>query len=329
MFRFRFAAVAVLVLTTLAVPCRAADLDPYLPADTESYVAINVRQILEAPIVKKSALEPLREMLKEATEVNDVLKDLGFDPFKDLESIIAAGPTAGEPDRGLIIVHGTFDVKKFQAKAANAAQNNADVLKIHKVPLGGGVNHEVYEVSIPGQGVAIYAAVASNKVLLASPGKDYVVDALKQVHQKKKPVLKNKDFQAVVEKLDPKQSLSLVVLGKSLKGLVREDVVPRAVKDAVADIEVIGGGLTVTKEIKLEVTVSSKSEINARKTRTLIDKGVKLAMVGLALLGDENKGINLTLDVMKTVKVSGKGKVVSVSAQLTADVLGDFFKNDQ
>ena len=47
------------------------------------------------------------------------------------------------------------------------------------------------------------------------------------------------------------------------------------------------------------------------------------------MLGDENKGLNLLVEVMKTVKVGGKAKVVSVSARLTADVLEDFFKKDE
>ena len=32
---------------------------------------------------------------------------------------------------------------------------------------------------------------------------------------------------------------------------------------------------------------------------------------------------------MKTIKVSGKAKVVTVSGRLTADVLEDFFKKDE
>ena len=182
------------------------------------YLSVNVRQILDAPLIKKNALPALRDALDSVQEAGDVFKDLGFDPFKNLDRIIFASPSSTDTDRGLIIARGSFDVKKFQAKAADAAQNNDDVLKIHKVPLGGGVTHEVYQVDVPGQDLTLYVALASNRTLLASPGKDYVVDALKQVHLKKKPALKNKTFQAIVEKMDPKQSLTVAVLGKSLAG---------------------------------------------------------------------------------------------------------------
>jgi hypothetical protein len=323
-----FAAVLTLVL---AVPAgvRAADLDPYLPADTEFYLSVNVREILDSPLVKKNALPSLRDALGSVEEVNDVLKDLGFDPFKDLDRIIVASPSSGDNDRGLIVVRGTFDVKKFQDKAADAAQNNDDVLKIHKVPLGGGVTHEVYQVDVPGQDLTLYVTLAGNKTMLVSRGKDYVVNALKQVRAKKQPVLKNKAFQALVESMDAKQSLTVAVLGKSLGALEDLQILPKGVRDALASIEAIGGGVTVGKEMKLDLAVSTKNEQSARTVRDAVDKGVKLGLVGLALLGDDRKELSLLLEVMKTVKVSGKAKVVSLSAKLTADVLDDFFKKDE
>jgi len=327
----RLASVLVLTLGLTFAPgaSRAADLDAYLPADTEFYLAANIRQILDSPLIKEIAVKPLRDAIGDAQDVNDVLKDLGFDPFKDLDRIIVAGPSSGEADRGLIVLHGAFDVKKFQDKAADAAQNNNDVLTIHKVPLGGGATHEVYQVDVPGQDMTLYVSLASNKTVLIARGKDYVVDALKQARLKKKPVLKNKAFQAIVEKMDAKQSVSLAVLGKTLGAFEDADGLPKPLRNALASIEVIGGGVTAGKEVKIELSVATKDEQNAAAVRTALDKGVKLGLVGLALLGDEHKGLNLLLEVMKTVKVTGKGKVVSVSGTLTADVLADFFKNDE
>ena len=325
----RFAALLALVLTASAGAVQAADLDPYLPADTEFYLSVNVRQMLDSPLIKKTALAPLRDALANFDELNDILKDLGFDPFKDLDRVIVASPSSGEGDRGLIIVHGSFDVKKFQDKAADAAQNNDDVLKIHKAPLGGGVTHEVYQVDVPGQDLTLYVSLASNKTLLVSRGKDYVVDALKAARLKKKPVLKNKAFQAVVENMDAKQSLSLAMRGKSLGLLDQFEILPEKTRKALAGIEAVGGGLTVSNEVKLELSVATKDEDSARGVRDTLDKGVKLGLVGLALLGDERKDLGLVLEVVKTVKVSSKARVVTVTARLTADAIADFLKKDQ
>jgi hypothetical protein len=170
--------------------------------------------------------------------------------------------------------------------------------------------------------------VLSNKTLVASPGKDYVVDALKQVGTKKKATLKNREFQALLEKMDPRQSVSLAVLGKSLADANGRDALPKIVTEALGGVEAVGGGLTVGNEIKLDLVVAGKSDQNARKVRDSIDRGVKLALVGLALVGEENRGLGLLLEVVKTVKITGKGKQVGVSARLTADVLQDFFDKD-
>jgi hypothetical protein len=324
----RFAAMLTLALL-IPAGVRAAEIDTYLPADTESYISINVRQILDSDVVKKNALGQLREALKGTDEVNDILKDLGFDPFKDLDRIIIASPRGTETDRGLIIVHGTFDVKKFKARAADAAENNGDVLKIHKVPLGGGVTHDVWEVNIPNQDQSLFVALAGNRTLLVSPGKDYVVDAIKQGRLNKKPELKNKAFASLLEKLEPKQSLSIVVLGKALAGAQKMEILPKGARDALGGIQAIGGGLTFGKEVKLELAVSSKDESSAQSIRETLNKGVRLGTAGLTLLGDDrNKGITLALEVLKTVKVSSKAKVVSVTARLTADAIDDFFKKD-
>ena len=45
-------------------------------------------------------------------------------------------------------------------------------------------------------------------------------------------------------------------------------------------------------------------------------------------MGEDSKGLGMLLEVVKTLKVSTKGKQVSVSGKLTADVLDDFFKKD-
>ncbi len=327
MFASRF--IAVLSLALLVPAGRAAELDAFLPVDTESYLSINVRQILDSEVFKKAALDQLRDALKSSDEVNDVLKDIGFDPLKDLDRVVIASPRGTETDRGLIIVHGTFDVKKFQARAADAAETNGDVLKIHKVPLGGGATHDVWEVILPNEDKSLFVALSGNKTLLVSPGKDYVVDAIKQGRLKKKPEMKNKAFQALLEKMDPKQSLSIVVLGKALAGAEKMEILPKRAREALGTIEAVGGGMTVGKEIKLEIAVSSRDETSASGIRETIDRGVKLATVGLTLVTEDQKGLGLVLEVLKTVKVSAKAKVVTVTARLTQDAIDDFFKKDR
>jgi hypothetical protein len=329
MTTLRFTLLLALALAPANGALRAADIDPLVPPDTESYLSINVKSALESQLFGKQLLGPLKDALGDAPEVKDAFGDLGFDPLKDLHRVIFAMAGGADTDRGLLIAHGTFDVAKFEKRAKEAAQDNDDVLKIHEVKLGADVTAKVWEVIVPGQDTSIFVALVNNKILVASPGKDYVVDALKQHRAKKKATLKNKAFQALVENLDARHTVSFAVLGKSLAAALTSDAMPAAVTDSIAKIEAIGGGLTISNEVKLELLITGKDATSAGSVRSALDKGVKGGMIGLALLTEGRQDLEVLLEVVKTVKVGGKGKVVSVSARLTADVLKDFFEKDE
>ncbi len=184
-FALLLAVFAAVLLGT--APGRAAEVDPYVPADTETVVNVNVRQILDSPLIKKHALEAAQEALRGNDQVQDVLKDLGFDPFKHLDRVVVATPGGTDKDRGLVIVHGRFDLAKFKTKGEQAAKDHSENLKIHKVLAG---KHLVYEVNVPDMDEPLFVALASEDTLFASPGKDYVVDALKKLGKPAKPALR-------------------------------------------------------------------------------------------------------------------------------------------
>jgi hypothetical protein len=180
----------------------------------------------------------------------------------------------------------------------------------------------------PGADQSLFVALAGKTTILASPGKDYVIDALKKGKPKAKPALKSKAMQALLEKLDPKQSVSVALLSSVLtKGNLLDDA-PKQVKDALDKLDALGGGVTVTNDVKLEVAVAAKTAAGAKEIKAQADTGVKLGLAGLALLGSDRKELVAALEVLKTVKVTAKGKVVAVSATVTADVIADALKKD-
>src|SRR5262245_44856070 len=114
-FRIGAAVLALVVALQTGSGARAAEPDKFLPSDTEQLVTINFRQILDSALVKKVGLDMLRDLLKSEETVSEVLKDLGLDPFKDLEKLQIAGPADVEGDKALMILSGKFDVDKFKA----------------------------------------------------------------------------------------------------------------------------------------------------------------------------------------------------------------------
>src|SRR5258708_31006059 len=183
-----------------------------------------------------------------------------------------------------MVDHGKYKLARFKARGEEAARDNGDSLKIHKVGDGVGGQLTVYEVVLPDQDASLFVALASEKTMLVAPGKDYVVDALKRGKAKKKAVLKSKAFQALVEKMDAKQSASIAVMGKALKGDALDEA-PKIVKDLVGKIDALGGGLTLGDDVKFEVVVSAKTAADAPAFKDSAEKGVKLGLPTLLLLG--------------------------------------------
>ncbi len=321
---------AALLAVGLAAPARGAELEKYLPDDTEVVVNVNVRQLLDSPLVKKHALELAREALKSVDMAEDVLRDLGFDPFKDLDRVVAASPGGTDKDRGLLIARGKFDRAKFKAKAEEASRTYGDLLKIRKVPDGAGGHHIVYEVNHPEAQLPFYVTLAADNTLLASPGKDYVVDALKKVGKNEKPPLKDKELQALLEKVDERQTVSVAAVSAALKAGALGD----ALEDVSAVLEkvtAIGGGMTLGEDVKVEVVASTKNAADAKEFRDSADRGLKVALAVLAGLGqgEANPGIELALEVVKNLKVTARDRTIVIKGRVSAETIEDALKKDK
>ncbi|MGH7223761.1 MAG: hypothetical protein ACRELF_11070 [Gemmataceae bacterium] len=318
-------ALAVVTALLLSAPLgRAAEVDPYLPEDSESVLNVNVRQILDSPIVKKNLLELAQETLRDNDQVQDVLKDLGFDPFKDLDRIVIAAPGGTDKDRGLIILHGRFDVAKFKAKAKQVAKDDAEYLKIHKI-LGG--KHLLYEVTVPDLDDPFFVALAGRDTLLVSPGKDYVVDALKKIGKQEKPVLKDKKFQVLLEKLDTRQSLSLAaVLSPDITKAL--DKAPGDIKDMVEKIRAMGGGLTISDEVKMELVVTTKIARDAKELGDSAKAGLNLILAFAAAFTKDNDSpeVEFVVEIIKGLRITNKAGAVVIKGRISSDLIEDTLK---
>jgi hypothetical protein len=304
----------LLLLAFVAVPARAADIDKFVPEDSESVVTFNVRQLLDSAVVKKIGLEHAKEALKSIDEVSDVLKALDFDPFKDFDQVIMASPGGNAEDKGLIIAHGKFDVAKFKTKAEEVAKNNGDILKIHK----SGTN-EIYEVKIQAeQEVTLFVAIASKDTILASPGKDYVVDALKKDGLKKNAGLKNKQLQTMAEKMDPKQTVSIALVGDAF---AKADIPNEQAKALLAKIDAVSGGITVTDEVKVEIGVTTKNVADAKDISKSVNDGLNQLILLVGVLAANEPKLAPALDFLKSVKTSTKEKVVTIKAAIDAETI--------
>jgi len=308
-----------LAAALLAVPARAADADKLLPNDTEIVAGVNVKQILSSPLVKRIGQDKIRQAIKDQDKLQKLMDDLGFDPFKDLDSVTAAWPNLSDTDKGLIVVRGNFDIKKMKAKAEEMAKDMKDQIKAVTRADGLGGKHEFWEVTMPDVNQTAYVSLFSKDTILVSPSPDYLGDAIEQYNGRKKVGLKNKDLAALISRLDAKQSLYVGVVGAALeKSPLADNDKAKEVIDKVSDAAL---GLNIEKDITLEVALTAKGTKDAADLEDFIKDGLNQVLGLAALLGGNNKQIAPLIDILKTIKPVTKDKIVSVKATVDSDTL--------
>jgi hypothetical protein len=316
MSRSRVLAAQVLGLAAallLTVPARTAEVvDKLLPNDTELVVSVNLKQILGSPLGKKIPRDKIEDAIKNQDEVNKNLQDLGFNPLDDLHSVILAAASGEEQDKGLAIAHGKFDVKKFEAKAEEVAKDMKDVIKIHKVPDS---STKLYEVTPPGETEPLWIALPNATTLLASKGKDYVLDALDKEAGRKQTALKSKDLAALLNRLDTTQSIWVAVLGSTLAKNPQLSG-NQDVKEVIDKISDATAAINIDKDLKVQVSVTAKTANDAKDLDEKLKDGLNTALGAVALLAGQKKELAPLVDVLKNVKPDVKGKVVSVELEI-------------
>jgi truncated hemoglobin YjbI len=298
-----------------AAAAPAGLVDDLLPDDTESVVRIDVRQILNSPLGRKLPTEKIEGVLRSQDEIDRNLKEAGFDPLKDLDSIVMAGFTGSEADKGLFIVHGRFDVQRIRARVDEIARDMPGVFKIHTVPDGLGGTARLCEVTPPGQDNPLWVALPNGSTLLASGGKDYVLDALEKEAGRKQTALMNKDLVALLRRLDTTQSFWAAVLGSTLAKNPQLSRNPD-VKEVVDKISDVTATINIDKDLKAQVSVTARTADDARDLDEKFKDGLNTALGALALLAGQKKELAPLVDVLKNVKPDVKGKVVSVELQI-------------
>jgi hypothetical protein len=310
--RFQIGLIACAVLAT-ALPIHAADVDKYLPDDTEVVLVVNAKQLLDSPLVTKHFLEHIRAALKSNEEATKILESLGFDPLKDLTRVTAAMSLLGSDAKGLIIMHGRFDPSKFETKAEDVVKEKGDVLKIHKDG-----NRKVYEVKVEGGEKPAFVGIVDPTTIVAGPEKQYILDAFAKAAGSKKAAVK-KELQELVEKADAPQSVWFAATANAfLKGELSAD---EKAKKNIEKMHNITGGITVDKGIQARLVIAAKSPENAKELSEDIKVGLDQAKGLLALLADQNKEIAPLVDTIGGLKVNTEGSNITLKTEVSEQVI--------
>jgi len=296
----------IFLLGSAAATCQAADIDPYLPDNSEMVLAVNVRQLFESPLIQKHFAEALRRYLETEPHWQELQKALPIDLTKDVSSMVLSGPTPPREGKGLAIVRGKFDVPKLQAAAAAYAGKQADALAIHKSG-----NRLIYQFK--NSTAATFAAFLDDGTLALAPSREALDDAIARKDGKKQASLA-KDLETLIADADARQTLWLVAL--ATPELKREFGTSPQTQKLFANLVHLKGGLTLSDGAQLDFLIQTKDAKTAGEIRQFVE-GIK-SILSLAAM-DSKENAPLLTKLLGAIKIASAKETVTIKGSVSKD----------
>ena len=313
----------------LASTTRAAEPDKLLPPDTDTVAIVNLKQIVGSDIIKKYALEQIKQGLQ-GDDAKKILDDLGLDPLKDIDRVVMGSVETvfkkGTDPKFLLIVHGKFNPQKIYKVAEDTARTNGD--KFAMVKEG---NTVLFRFT-PREGEAsIYGTVVNEKIVIAGTEKKLILDALKAADANK-PAQVRKELAALIARLDDKASITVASL---LKDKLNEVKLPGGgnlpidlggLQKAIPDIESLALAIKIGTDVTVDVSLGMKDANAAGDMRNALDdlfRDIKPLVQGLGQLDPRAKPLS---DIINTFKVTSRNKDVTLTGKITGENIGQMMR---
>jgi len=332
MLRLSRAVLSAAVVVGLSVStARAAEPDKLLPAEADLIVQVNVKQILDSDIIKKYALEQLKQTL-DGQDAKKLLTEIGLDPLKDIDRIVGASIETKIGRRadakGLVIVHGTFDPDKLYKAAEVQSKKDADRFAMIKDG-----NTVIFKFTPENGGQPIYGTVVNDKTVIAATDKKLIATALKAADEKKKAPIKP-ELAELLKKMDEKASVFAVSL---VKGKFDEVKLPgggnipvdlTALQGLLPKTETVSVSVKVGADVNIELTLGMKDGDTAGDMRNALNDLIKQVKPLAQLAGAAEPRAKPLSDILNTIKTTSTDKNVTITGKVTGANIGKMVKPD-
>lgn len=314
----------VAVLFGLALPASAIE-PKYLPANAEFAVTINLKQILESPLLKdkKDLVDMAKGFIKDKlneSPAKEYLDKAGFDIFRDLHSITVTGDGSKDPDSFFIAIEGKFDTDKLVEVAKDAAQQAGDNLKVTK---SGNVN--VFEITPKENEKTIYAGLISDSLLVAAPTREALTATIARVNGGKSAALKP-GLKKLIETTNAKQSFSFVATSEGLAKMAENAPQQNpGVGAALQTIEGMALSITLTKDIAFQLAGTATDADSAAEMAKKANGGIALAKLFIGQQAKNDEKLEMVVNVLDTLKISSQGQNVVLRGVVSQAVLEKAF----
>jgi hypothetical protein len=299
-------------------PASAAhvEADRLTPSDAEMVVHVNVRQLLQTPVVKKHARAPIEVLLKHNDELQQLLSAAGIDPLKDIDTLNLS--TSGNPlakGKLLAVVRGDFDPDKARSAAEEWAKKHPGRIKSFK-------DGELPMWEITSDNKSMFAAFAGKNALVMTTTKEDTSAAVQRAGQA--PQRPSKAMQTALEQIQVTQSLWMVLVATDdIKQMLQKD---GNTKDFAAALQSVTGGLELTDDAQLLLVVHTNSPEAAAKVKSKLDELMTLVNF---LGAGQDKTARIAKEVLENIKLKIEKNDVSIRLQISDARIEKARKNER
>jgi hypothetical protein len=304
-------------------PVRAADVDALLPAETETVMFVNFRQILDSELFTKYARGQIELALK-GNDAQKMMQDLGLDPLKDIDHLVAGTWGTGPDDmKALFIVRGKFDPAKLFDALQVAIKKEPDKLEI--VSEG---KYKIVKFIPENQPKPVYASVASEKAIVIGTDKKLVANALADAERGAKAKIK-RELADLLSKQDSKVSMFAIGLTEGKVELPPNFSLPVQGVDAeklqkqLEGIKFAGLVMNVTDGLSLEISMGMKDAEIADDFGGTVDQLINTAKVFIPVLAAQQPQFQpIAQELGRTLKSKVDGKSVTITVKISGSTIG-------
>jgi hypothetical protein len=305
-------AVAAVLLTTAAV--RAADAD-YLPDGTQLVVAVHLKQIFNAEVVKAQpdAVPDLKAVLGQFVGVDDIEKYtrlVGTDVYHDVSRITVAltGTTNLRPE--VVVLTGEFDLAKLEAAAK--AGNGVRLAKTG--------TPAIYELAPRGEKPRFAALVNARTLVLTllQP----VAEAIDQKEASRTSII-GTEFARWESSHAGEPSLTVVARGTCLARIITAAGLPDADRAAafLKSLDLVSGSMTLAKGIQFQLSCAADSEDVARKLTDSANSAQRMLLTYVRQTAEKEPRYRPVIDVVAQLQFIAQAKRITLRGELTLDTI--------
>jgi hypothetical protein len=314
---FRRLSILAVAIGIVASSATAAPLDRYLPAKSQWVVGVNVRSLLGSAAFKKYGGDKLKLKLSKDKEAQELQRVLGFDPYEDVNTVIAAG-LGDDPLEFLLIVHGRFDLDRIQPILDMVSDGNPEALKI-------AVEKTVrfYEFKTPEQMEPAFAAFLDDDTLVISNKKEHIFHAIERSNDRK-PTRLEKGLQALVDKADAKKTVWIAAqVPEKARQKIAEN--PQAAPFA-QKIKYVAGYVTVADGLQTELQLQTTDLRSAGELRNTLE--TIRPFVSKALQDNKDIG-SVAAPILDGIKITQLKNSLNFSSKVSASQVDRIVKRLQ